>query len=255
MYDFYTAYYDAVAHSHAHAEFCEYAYGKDLAQHGFMTMEQLDKLIQVTGLGAQNRALDIGCGNGLIAEYISDMTGARVTGLDYIPAAIDRARERTRSKAHRLEFRVGDLTRLDLPASSFDTLLSIDTIYFSEDYGDTLSRWRACLTPHGQMAIFFSCGVDPEHPKETFDVATLPPDRTPLAVTLKQLALEFETWDFTRQDYELAQRKKEALERLKPEFDAEGNQFLYGNRIGETLGVMAAFECGMHARYLYRIKL
>ncbi len=255
MYDFYTTYYNAVAHSRAHAEFCESAYGKNLAQHGFMTMEQLDKLIGVTRLGAQNRVLDLGCGNGLIAEYISDMTGACVMGVDYIPAAVASARERTRAKLDRLDFCVGDLTHLDLPPKSFDTLLSIDTIYFSDDYPDTLHRWLACLTPHGQMAIFFSYGVDPEHPKETFDVTTLPPDRTMLGVTLRQMGLEFETWDYTRQDYELARRKKEALERLKPEFEAEGNQFLYGNRIGETLGVMAACECAMHARYLYHVKL
>jgi hypothetical protein len=63
--------------------------------------------------------------------------------------------------------------------------------------------------------------------------------------------LEFQAWNFTQQDYELAQRKKEILEKLKAEFQAEGNEFLYDNRIGETLGVLDAIESKMHARYLY----
>ncbi len=46
MRDFYTNYYAAIEHSRAHAAFCEYAYGKNLSQHGFATMEQLAGLIK-----------------------------------------------------------------------------------------------------------------------------------------------------------------------------------------------------------------
>ncbi len=254
MRDFYTAYYNAVAHSHAHATFCEFAYGKDLRQHGFMTMAQLDALLGVTRPQPGQRILDLGCGDGMIAEYISDATGASVTGLDFIPSAVAQACERTRAKAPRLDFVVGDLTQLALPVPAFDLLLSIDTIYFSNDYIDTLKRWKAHVCAGGQMALLYSCGVDPEHPKETFSAATLRPDRTELAEALGQLGLGFETLDFTAQDYELAQRKKYILEQLEPEFEAEGYRFLYENRLGEALGVMAAVECGLHARYLYHIR-
>jgi CheY-like chemotaxis protein/SAM-dependent methyltransferase len=255
MHDFYEEYYTAIPASRAHAAFCENAYGKDLGQHGFVTMEQLAKLIDVTGLSPQSRALDLGCGNGMISEYLSDMTGAHITGLDYIPQAIAQARERTHAKCERLDFVVGDLTLMSLPPDSFDTLLSFDTIYFSDDYAETIRRWRALVNSNGQMAIYFSHGVDPDHPRETFDVTTLAPDKTPLAHALELNGLDFRTWDFTADDYTLAKRKKEVLEKLKAEFDAEGNSSLYENRIGETLGVMSAIESGMHARYLYHIRV
>jgi ubiquinone/menaquinone biosynthesis C-methylase UbiE len=254
MQNFYTDYYAAIEVSRAHATFCETAYGKNLAQHGFVTMVQLDVLIQATAMKASSGVVDLGCGNGMIAEYLADATGARITGLDYIPGAITRAQERTYAKRDRLKFVVGDLTHPTIPADSFDLLLSLDTIYFSDDYGDTLRRWRALLRRGGQMAIFYSHGANPQTPKEKFDRATLPPDKTPLAVALQACRLAFQTWDLTRQDYELARRKKEILEKLRAEFEREGNQFLYDNRIGEALGVLDAIESEMHARYLYRVQ-
>jgi CheY-like chemotaxis protein/SAM-dependent methyltransferase len=255
MHDFYTDYFAAVEHSHAHAKLCEYAYGKNLAQHGFVTMEQLKALIQVTGMNASSRPIDLGCGNGMIAEYLSDKTGAHITGLDNVASAIALADERTFAKRNRLDFCVGDLNQPDFPHALFDLLLSLDTIYFSDHYAETIQRWRALVRPGGQMAIFYSHGANPQTPKETFRRETLPPTKTPLANALNACGLDFQTWDFTQQDYELAQRKKEILEQLKAKFEAEGNLFLYENRLGETLGVLDAIESGMHARYLYRVRV
>ena len=115
MQDFYTSFYSAVPHSPAHHTFCERVFGRDLCQHGFADVEQLDLLLQVTGLSAGQRALDLGCGNGMISEYLSDRSGAHITGLDFIPIAISQAVERTRRKSDRLEFMVGDINQLELP--------------------------------------------------------------------------------------------------------------------------------------------
>jgi hypothetical protein len=105
------------------------------------------------------------------------------------------------------------------------------------------------------MAIYYSCGVDPEHPKETFSAGTLTPGNTPLGQAVRTQGLEFETRDFTRQDYERALRKKYILEQLRTDFEAEGNRFLYENRLGETLGIIEAIEMGLHARYLYHVRV
>lgn len=148
---------------------------------------------------------------------------------------------------------LGDLTEPDLPLHSFDVLVSIDTLCFSKNYGETIRRWRALVREGGQMAIFFSHGANPENPRETFRRAALPPDQTPLGVALKQCGLCFQTEDGTWQDEALAHRKQEILAKLKTEFEAEGNQFLYEDRVGEALGVAEAVAIGMHARYLYRV--
>lgn len=88
MKDFYDAFYSALERSQAHHLFCERVYGKDLGQHGFADMEQLELLLRVTQIGPLQSALDLGCGDGRIAEYLSDCSGANFTGLDYIPHAI-----------------------------------------------------------------------------------------------------------------------------------------------------------------------
>jgi SAM-dependent methyltransferase len=255
MKDFYNAYYAAVEHSPAHHAFCERVFGKDLCQHGFADLEQLDLLRQVTRLGPAHRALDLGCGNGLIAEYLSDGTGAHITGLDYIPQAISLAQQRTAAKSERLAFIVGDINRLELAHSAFDVILSIDTLYFSNDYAVTLGELKVALRPGGQMAILFSYGREPWVPQDKFPKETLPPDKTPLAEALRVNGLAFRTRDLTRQDYRLAQRRKQVLAELKPQFEAEGTLFIYENRLGDANGICQAIEEGLHARYLYHVQL
>ena len=255
MKDFYDAFYAAVERSQAHHVFCERVFGRDLCQHGFTDLEQLELLLQVTGLGPGRRVLDLGCGNGMIAEYLSDRTGAHITGLDYISQAIRQARQRTVAKSERLAFMVGDINQLAMASSAFDVVLSIDTLYFSQDYTATIRALKAALRPGGQMAIFFSHGREPWVPRDEFPKETLPPDKTPLAAALAANDLAFRTWDLTRQDYTLAQRRKEVLAELVPQFETEGTLFIYENRLGDAQGICQAIEDELHARYLYHVQL
>jgi len=278
---FYDRYYRTTRDSRAYARFCERAFGRNYAQHGFSDMAQVDFLIEAVGLSPGDRVLDIGCGNGGIAEYISDRTRAHVTGIDFIPEAIRQAEERTRGKEARLAYRVADIAALPFPPGSFDTISSIDTLYFTET-DPTLAALKALLSParphrrrglepgesqpHAEaagetvperdvtgprLAAFYSHGANPEIPLEVFPRETLPPDKTPLAQALMHHGLPYRVWDFTQADYRHAQLTKRVMEELKPAFEAEGNLFLYESRLGEAQGVMAAIEAGAHARYLY----
>ena len=254
MQDFYQAFYSATEHSLAHHVFCLRVFGIDLCQHGFASLEQLELLLQVTGLGPDQQALDLGCGNGMIAEYLADRSGAHITGIDYIPLAIAQAHQRTEQKSDHLSFNVGDINALDLPDHAYDVILSIDSIYFSQDYIDTLKKLKAALRQGGQMAFLYSQGHEPWVPLEEFDQDSILPDQTPLAKALQANALAYRTWDLTSQDYALAQQRKAILQELKPQFEAEGNLFIYENRIGDAYGISQAIEAGLHRRYLYIVK-
>lgn len=251
MKDFYESFYAAVEHSEAHREFCERVFGADLGQHGFADLEQLELLIELTGLASGQRVLDLGCGDGRIAEYLSDRTGAQVTGLDFIPLAIEQARRRTAAKSERLAFEVGDINRLELPRQAFELALSIDTIYFSEDYAATIRELKAALRPGGRMAFYYSYGREPWVALEEFPVERLAPDKTPLAEALAENGLSFQTRNLTARDYKLALRRKEVLAELRPRFEAEDALFIYENRMGDAEGFSQAIEAGLHERYLY----
>jgi len=201
---FYTRYYAAVATSRANAAYCQRLYGLNLCQHGFAEVAHLDQMIGICSLNPQNRLLDLGCGNGLIAEYISDRSGAHVTGIDFIPEAIQQI------------------------------------IHL--------------LKPGSQICAFYSHGPDPSAPNDSFSEDSRPADKTPLGIALQRQGLSIHTWDYSRDDYEHALLKFAIAEELKSEFEKEANLFLYENHIAEAKGVAAAFEKGLHARYLYFAK-
>jgi cyclopropane fatty-acyl-phospholipid synthase-like methyltransferase len=254
MKDFYTAFYTAIEHSRAHARFCERVFGMDLGQHGFADRSQLELLLQALDLHPAQRVLDLGCGSGLISEYMSDCTEAHITGLDYIPEAVEQARRRTAAKADRLAFVVGDINRLELPHAGYEAVVSIDSIYFSQDYTATVAALKSALQPGGSMAFLYSHGREPWVPVSGFPRETLAPDQTPLAAALQANGLAFRTWDLTGTDYELARRRKAVLAELQAEFEAEGNTFIYDNRLGDANGICQAVEEGLHARYLYHAR-
>ena len=250
MREFYERFYAVVPTSPVHALFCERAFGLDLAQHGFADLAQLEAIIEATDMRAGQQVLDLGCGDGRIAEYLSGRIGAHLTGLDYVPGAIRLARERTADKADPLTFMVGDLNALDLPAHYFDVILSIDTIYFSQDYARTVGDLAAALRPGGRMAFLYSYGWEPPASPESFDPATLAPGRTPLGKALRAHVLAFRAQDWTVADCRLARNRRRILEGLASQFEAEGLGFVYENRMAEARGIAKGCDLGLHRRYL-----
>lgn len=252
MRDFYEHFYRMVQHSPVHAAFCEQSFGVNLGQHGFTDLVQLQALLAQGQFTPDTHLLDLGCGVGMISEYISDQTGAQVTGLDYIPEAIHQAQARTAEKRERLTFVTGDINALALPAAAFDAIISIDTIYFSNDYTATIGQLARALRPGGELFFFYSYGWEPGMTAETFPRETLAPDKTPLASALQANQLAFTVQDFTAEDCRLARQRKVILETLKPQFEAEGIQFIYANRMGECHGIGQGCALGLHRRYFYR---
>jgi ubiquinone/menaquinone biosynthesis C-methylase UbiE len=250
MREFYERFYAVVPSSPVHALFCQRAFGLDLGQHGFADLAQLDALVEATDMRADQQVLDLGCGDGRIAEHLSDRTGAHVTGLDYVSEAIRLARERTAAKAGRLAFVVGDLNALHLPARCFDVVLSIDTIYFSQNYARTIGQLVEALRPGGRMAFLYSYGWEPPALPDAFDAATLAPERTPLAEALRANGLGFRSQDWTADDCRLARSRRRILEELESQFRAEGLDFVYENRMGEAQGIARGCDLGLHRRYL-----
>ncbi len=252
--DFYDAYFRAVAASPIHSAFCRHVFGIDLSQHGFADRHQIEMAIGVAPIRRRDCVLDVGCGNGRITEHLSDHTGARFTGIDNAVTAIDSAQQRTIAKRSRLAFLLGDVNDLHLDASAFNVILLIDTIYFSNDYGCTISRLKRSLKARGCILTFYSIGPmligRRDFPKELLE-----PDATPLAEVLRTNGFSTTHWDLTAQDYELASKRKAFLQTHEEDFRREGVGFIYENRLGDSTDFMEAIESGLHRRYLYCSRL
>jgi SAM-dependent methyltransferase len=249
----YRKYYTITTHSPVYSRFCAELYGRDLCQTSFSDMNQIDYLVQTACPRPGERLLDLGCGKGLLAEYISDKTGTSALGIDYIPEAIEQALERTREKRDRLSFSISNFDHLDFPNRSFDTIISVDTLYMPTDLAATLCRLKAMLKSGGQMLFFYSHFLfDPTQPRDA-----LSPDGNDLAAALRRLQLPYRTWDFSHLTHDLLQRKYRLAQAMQADFAAEGTLFLYNHLIAESAGDDLPFDPQTFSisRYLYRIEV
>lgn len=79
-----------------------------------------------SGVLPPGRAIDLGCGVGDNAVFLAQH-GFTVTGIDYAPAAIERARARARDAGVDVTLAVDDLTRLRQVHGPFDLLVDYGT--------------------------------------------------------------------------------------------------------------------------------
>jgi SAM-dependent methyltransferase len=260
----YDAFFRQAEGSDAHSAFCTRVYGRDLCQPGLADMEQLSVLIDVLALDPSSRVLDMGCANGRLTEYISDVTGAHMTGVDISPVGIEQARARTRDKRDRLEFHVGNIvdwqprsavleqavTWTDSGALAvFDTLLFIDTLYFV-DVQTAIEHATRLVAPGGQIGIFFSQWIQPGGPKER-----LRPEGTKVGRALQRCGLSFWTWDLSEQEIAHWRKKLDVIARMRPLFEAEGNLWLYAFRLGEAKSHARTIGPHTRSRYLYLVPM
>ncbi len=103
------------------------------------------------------RALDLGCGYGRTAIYLARF-GWRVVGVDFIPKAIDVARERALAAGvdDRVAFHVASAAKLDFLTPPFDLAIDIGCVHSFDEpmllaYRDELAR---LLRPDGLYVLF-----------------------------------------------------------------------------------------------------
>ena len=232
--------------SAAYREFCRQVYGSERCQFDMMTQIQLEKLLDVLKASKCDRILDLGCGTGALTEYFADHFDGHITGIDFSSAAIEFAQNRTKGKRNRLTFQVMDMDQINFPSNSFDTMISIDTLYFVKDLHKTVHAMQVSLQEDGQMGIFYTTKISVDEPKEM-----LCPENTVLAKILKQCGLQFETWEFTMEEKELWENSVRFANQLKDQFIDEGNLDIYEGRISEATGHLKDFDTGRIRRYLY----
>lgn len=111
-----------------------------------------EALCQAADPHSNERVLDIACGSGNTA-LIAARRYCEVTGIDYVPALVERARQRASVDGLRVDFRVADAQALPFEDASFDVVVSVFGVMFAPDQEKAASELLRVCRPGGRIAL------------------------------------------------------------------------------------------------------
>jgi SAM-dependent methyltransferase len=167
----------------------------------------LDRLV---GGGEITKALDMGCGTGVVTLAMAER-GLAVTGIDHSPDMLALARATTENADLRVPPRleVGDITKLDFADETFDLITCQGVLHHLAAIEPTMAEMRRLLRPGGYFYVSEPCtGMPPparvaalmlrgirmiRKPRSASpDSVEAPIDPRHLTKVLQQLGLEFD---------------------------------------------------------------
>ncbi len=236
-----------VEQSQAWAQLCQSCFGKDLSQYNMAGMDQLDLMIERLEINEKDKVLDLGCGVGKIAEYISDVTGCEMLGIDITQNIIEKANTRTINKRNRLNYQVLDFNQLSDFSLKFNKIIAIDSLYFVKKTDPFIQQLTSLLLPAGMIGIvqndFFESSLD-----ATKRVLT----KTKLATSFQQNNFDLDILDLTPQLAHLWEKQIKAVDDLDELFLAEGNFDLYLNWLNEVMHIKKQIAENRISRLFYK---
>ena len=137
------------------------AYGKDIAQHSWVTVEELDDLMPRLGVMTSGRLLDIGCGPGGPLTYLVGELGCHGVGTDVSAEAVKAARSRalTLGLGDRTSFHQADANEpAEFEDGSFDSVVALDVVLHLRDRAALFAEVARVLKPAGRF-YFTDAGV------------------------------------------------------------------------------------------------
>jgi SAM-dependent methyltransferase len=121
----------------------------------------LEVVFAAVGDARPVRVLDIGCGQGELAQRLAMELGIRVAAVDQSPRMVELAQQRG------VDARVGDIQALDFPNGSFDCVVAAWMLFHVPDLGRGLGEIARVLRPGGRLVAATN---GPDHLQELHDL-------------------------------------------------------------------------------------
>ena len=124
----------------------------DFAEIATLIVPVAELLADAADLRAGSSVLDVATGSGNAAIAAARL-GTRVTGIDYVPSLLERARERAAAERVTIDFRDGDAEKIPFPDASFDATLSVFGSMFAPDQPRAAAELARVTRPGGTIGL------------------------------------------------------------------------------------------------------
>jgi SAM-dependent methyltransferase len=130
------------------------AFGVDVGQNSWLTVEELERFGGLLELGPSVRLLDVACGSGGPTLHLARLHGCEAVGAELYEEAVARgnAASEVAGLQKQVRFVCADAnSRLPFADESFDAILCIDAICHLPDRPRVLADWTRLLRPGGRL--------------------------------------------------------------------------------------------------------
>ena len=125
----------------------------DFAMVGGLITLVADELVEAIGVFPDERVLDVACGSGNGAIAAARRAWGNTVGCDFVPALLERGRERAAAERLNIEFVEGDAQKLPFEDASFDVAMSIFGAMFAPDQERTAAELLRVTKPGGRIGM------------------------------------------------------------------------------------------------------
>jgi SAM-dependent methyltransferase len=112
-----------------------------------------EELVEALDVVPGERVLDVACGSGNAALAAARRSWGDVVGVDFVPALLDRARQRAAAERLEVEFIEGDAAELPFADGEFDVVASVFGAMFAPDQKQAAAELLRACKPGGRIGM------------------------------------------------------------------------------------------------------